>query len=94
MSEDFTMLRANVFGRVQGVGFRAATVHQARLDGVTGWVRNANNGSVEVLAQGTADDIDNFLSWLYKGPAAARVDRVEVLDGFLDEKRYQHFEWR
>lgn len=94
MSENFTMLRANIFGRVQGVGFRASTVQQARLYHVTGWVRNAIDGSVEVLAQGKADDIDKLLSWLHKGPAAARVDQVEVIDGYLTEKRYQHFEWR
>ncbi|HLS21217.1 MAG TPA: acylphosphatase [Paenalcaligenes sp.] len=94
MSDDFTMFRATVFGRVQGVGFRAATVQQARLYNVTGWVRNAVDGTVEVLAQGAADDIDKFLSWLHKGPVAARVDRVEVIDGDLTEKRHQHFEWR
>jgi len=77
-----TTLRANIFGKVQGVGFRAATVRQARLCGVTGWVRNAADGSVQVLAQGSTDAVDQLLSWLYKGPAAAKVDSVEVIDGY------------
>lgn len=91
---DMTMLRATVHGKVQGVGFRAATVQQARLNGLTGWVRNAADGTVEVLAQGSADAIDNFLSWLHKGPPRARVERVDIVDGYVTEKHFKHFEWR
>jgi len=91
---NITTLSAKVFGLVQGVGFRAATVQQARLCGVTGWVRNAPDGTVEVLAQGSADAIDQFLSWLHKGPAAARVDKVDVVDGYVTDKHFTHFEWR
>lgn len=91
---DMTMLRATVHGKVQGVGFRAATVQQARLNDLTGWVRNAPDGSVEVLAQGSADAIDNFLSWLHKGPSRAHVDRVDIVDGYVTKRYFKHFEWR
>ncbi len=61
-----------VTGRVQGVGFRAATAAQARQLGVCGWVRNLADGRVEVLAWG--DQLDQFEAWLRHGPALARVD--------------------
>ncbi len=91
---DMTMLRATVHGKVQGVGFRAATVQQARLNGLTGWVRNAPDGSVEVLAQGRTDALDVFLSWLHRGPSRAQVERVDIVDGYVTERHFKHFEWR
>ena len=51
-------VRAVVRGDVQGVGFRAATAHEARRAGVAGWVRNLRDGSVEVEARGTPDAVD------------------------------------
>ena len=69
-------LDVRVTGRVQGVGFRAATVRQAHLLGVTGWVRNAPDGSVEALIQGDAEQVDRMLSWLHRGPPSARVAEV------------------
>lgn len=69
-------LRAVVSGRVQGVGFRAATVRQAHALAVRGWVRNLPDGSVEVLMQGDPDAIDRLLSWLHSGPPSARVADV------------------
>jgi acylphosphatase len=65
-----------VRGRVQGVGFRWFVEREARLLGIAGWVRNNYNGSVEVLAQGTVDQLATLLSRLRKGPPAARVDDV------------------
>lgn len=69
-------LDVRVTGHVQGVGFRAATVRQAHLLGVTGWVRNAADGSVEALVQGEPEQVDLMLSWLHRGPPMARVDEV------------------
>ena len=66
-----------VSGRVQGVGFRAATRSQARRFGLTGWVQNLADGRVEVMAWGDAGDLDQFASWLNEGPRAAAVQRVE-----------------
>ncbi len=67
-------------GRVQGVGFRWFVEREARLIGIVGWVRNTNDGQVEVLAQGAAEHHDTLLKKLEQGPRAARVDAVEAND--------------
>ncbi len=67
-----------VRGRVQGVGFRWFVEREAHLLGIAGWVRNNHDGSVEVLAQGTRDQLLGLHSRLREGPRAARVDAVEV----------------
>ena len=67
-----------VRGRVQGVGFRWFVEREAHLLGIAGWVRNNHDGSVEVLAQGTRDQLAGLHSRLREGPRAARVDAVEV----------------
>jgi acylphosphatase len=71
---DCRLLR--VEGRVQGVGYREACVERARALGLTGYVRNRRDGSVEVLLQGPADAVARMQAWLHEGPPAARVDRV------------------
>jgi acylphosphatase len=69
-----------VRGRVQGVGFRWFVEREAHLLGIAGWVRNNHDGSVEVLAQGTRDQLSGLHSRLREGPRAARVDTVDVDD--------------
>ena len=71
-----------ISGRVQGVAFRHYTVHEAEKWGVSGTVRNQDNGDVEVFAQGEEAEITKFESFLHIGPRSARVDRVEreILD--------------
>ncbi|MGH8459624.1 MAG: acylphosphatase [Nevskiales bacterium] len=69
--------RFRVSGRVQGVGFRYAALHEARRLGVSGWVRNLPDGRVEVLAQGTDELLDRLSGWLQQGPPGARVTGVE-----------------
>jgi acylphosphatase len=66
-----------VRGRVQGVGFRWFVEREAHMLGVAGWVRNNPDGSVEVLAMGTRDQLAGLRSRLRQGPRAARVDDVE-----------------
>jgi acylphosphatase len=66
-----------VRGRVQGVGFRWFVEREAHLLALSGWVRNNADGSVEVLAQGTRDQLLGLRSRLRQGPRAARVDDVE-----------------
>ena len=73
-------VRAVVRGDVQGVGFRAATAHEARRAGVAGWVRNQRDGSVEVDVEGAADAVDALIKWLRRGPSLARVTAVELDD--------------
>ncbi len=66
-----------VRGRVQGVGFRWFVEREAHVLGVSGWVRNNADGRVEVLAQGTRDQLLGLRSRLRQGPRAARVDDIE-----------------
>src|ERR671928_92005 len=66
-----------VRGRVQGVGFRWFVEREAHMLGVAGWVRNKSDGSVEVLAIGSRDQLLGLRSRLRQGPRAARVDDVE-----------------
>jgi acylphosphatase len=73
-------VRVVVRGDVQGVGFRAATAHQARRVNIAGWVRNLRDGSVEVEAEGTVEAVDGLITWLRRGPSLARVTAVEIDD--------------
>jgi acylphosphatase len=73
-------VRAIVTGRVQGVAYRASTVEQARVHGVTGWVRNRPDGSVELEAQGDEARVSALLAWCAHGPPAARVAGVTAED--------------
>ena len=70
-----------VRGRVQGVGFRWFVEREAHILGVVGWVRNNADGSVEVLAMGSRDQLSGLRSRLREGPRAARVDDVEESEG-------------
>ena len=66
-----------VRGRVQGVGFRWFVEREARTLGVAGWVRNNADGSVEILAMGTREQLVALRGRLRDGPRAARVDAVD-----------------
>ncbi len=66
-----------VRGRVQGVGFRFFVEREAHMLGLAGWVRNNPDGSVEVLAMGTPEQLAGLRSRLRAGPRAARVDAVD-----------------
>jgi acylphosphatase len=76
--------RLVISGRVQGVGFREATVDAAREAGVAGWVRNRTDGTVEVLAQGSSDAVDRLVAWCRRGPPLARVAGVEAVPAVVD----------
>jgi acylphosphatase len=65
-------------GRVQGVGFRMFVQARAAIEGVHGWVRNHEDGSVEALVEGDGESVDRVELALRRGPAGARVDRCEV----------------
>jgi DNA ligase D-like protein (predicted 3'-phosphoesterase) len=80
--------RATIQGKVQGVAFRDAAVRRAHALGVLGWVRNRDDGTVEVHAEGAPDALDTFAAWLRDGPAAARVDGV-VAEQVKDEGHEQ-----
>jgi acylphosphatase len=78
--EELQARRFVVRGRVQGVGFRWFVEREAHVLGIAGWVRNNHDGSVEVLALGTRDQLLGLGSRLRQGPRAARVDDVEESD--------------
>jgi acylphosphatase len=67
-----------IYGQVQGVFFRASTEAEARRLGLTGWVRNCPDGSVEVVAEGRRDKLETLVAWCRHGPRHAQVDRVEI----------------
>lgn len=70
-------IKAWVHGQVQGVGFRYSTQVQAQQLGLTGYARNLDDGSVEVLACGEREGVEQLVAWLKAGgPRSARVDRV------------------
>jgi len=69
-----------VRGRVQGVGFRWFVEREAHILGIAGWVRNNADGTVEVLAIGTRDQLSGLRSRLQQGPRASRVDNVEEFE--------------
>jgi acylphosphatase len=76
-------IRAHVIikGKVQGVYFRGYTQEQARAAGVTGWVRNLPDGSVEALFEGDEGAVERVVAWCREGPPAARVTGVVVNRG-------------
>ena len=71
-------LSVRVTGLVQGVGYRAWTESTAKARGLSGWVRNRRDGSVEALISGADDKVDEMLAYLWQGPAASRVARVDA----------------
>lgn len=77
MSERVTR-RLVIRGRVQGVGFRYAMLDAAARFGVTGWVCNRRDGSVEAVVQGDAQAVEAITRWARQGPPAAQVSGVEV----------------
>ncbi len=71
-------IHMRVFGRVQGVFYRASAQREAKRLGLTGWVRNRKDLSVELVAEGEETGIKDFIAWAQHGPSAARVERVDV----------------
>lgn len=72
-------IHATVRGNVQGVGFRYRTMWAADAEGVTGWVRNEPDGSVEIHAEGTPHRVDRFLKILRGGFPGVVVSRIETI---------------
>ena len=82
-------LRLVMHGRVQGVFFRHSMCHEARKLGVSGWVRNRSDGSVEAAVHGSSVAVDALVHWAQRGPELAYVERVEI---GVDDGNYNSFE--
>jgi len=75
----------SIHGRVQGVFYRGWTVETARDLGLTGWVRNRRDGTVEAVVQGEGTAVERLIALAGQGPPAARVERVEAVEIEPDE---------
>jgi acylphosphatase len=80
-----------IHGRVQGVGFRESMRWEADRLGVTGWVRNRRDGTVEAVVAGSVESVAAIVQWAHRGPPAASVTRVVVAE---TDGTYAAFEWR
>lgn len=92
MSEEIKSVNVRVIGRVQGVSFRAWTQQQAEGRGLSGWVRNDADGSVEALISGPEHQVDAMVGALFEGPMMAHVEAVETNDA--DPPEEEGFEVR
>jgi acylphosphatase len=81
-----------VRGRVQGVGYRHACVQQARALGVTGWVRNRMDDSVEAMLQGTPRQLTQMCDWMRDDMPAALVEKMDVNEIPPPFPRFDRFE--
>jgi acylphosphatase len=70
--------RVRARGRVQGVFFRAEARARAESLGVAGWIRNAEDGSIEAVFDGDREHVESMVDWCRRGPAGARVDELDV----------------
>jgi acylphosphatase len=96
-SEDETSLDTRlvrVYGRVQGVGYRYACVQQARALGITGWVRNRMDASVEAMLQGTPGQLDQMCDWMRDGMPAALVEKMDATVVPAPFPKFARFEQR
>lgn len=77
----------NISGHVQGVWYRGWTVKTALRLGLTGWVRNRSDGTVEAIVQGAEATIEEFLALAHEGPPAARVEAMDIRDEPISDMR-------
>lgn len=84
-----------ISGRVQGVGYRYSLCAEAQANGISGWVRNRRDGTVEAVLQGGPEAVDKLIAWARRGPPAAQVTGVsaQAAHGELD-RPYRGFEQR
>lgn len=85
MSQSRAILRVMIRGRVQGVGFRAWTEHEACRRVLDGWVRNRRDGAVEAVFAGSPETVADMIEACRRGPPSARVDALDVQDAGLND---------
>lgn len=87
-------IRMEVFGKVQGVFYRASTREKARELGLRGWVRNREDGSVEAVAEGEEEALEALLEWAKEGPERARVEEVKAREEETEGEDLSEFQVR
>ena len=92
MVMDKLLYQIYVQGRVQGVWFRKYTLEKARSIGLRGFVKNESDNSVYIEAEGDAEQLNEFVKWLYRGSPLSRVTSVEYEKGAIEN--FQSFEVR
>lgn len=90
------MKRVNIeiFGRVQGVGFRYYSTQKANKLNISGWVTNRIDGSVQIDAQGEEKSIEKFIEWTKSGPSYARVDNINIKEKGIKDLENHEFNIR
>ena len=86
-------MHLHITGLVQGVGYRESMRREAESLGITGWVRNCRDGSVEALVDGPPDAVRRLIDWAWQGPRSARVSGVKSI-GVAEAESCQNFEIR
>ena len=92
MEDKIIHINIQISGVVQGVGFRYAAFHNARIKGINGFVKNLYNGDVYLEAEGNKTSLVSFVEWCHRGPSHAAVDTVSITEGEL--KHFNGFEIR
>jgi acylphosphatase len=72
------LYKINVYGRVQGVGFRWSAAREAGILGINGFVKNLPDGGVYIEAEGYPEQLDSFVEWCRRGPGLSEVELVEI----------------
>lgn len=86
-----TVKHLRIIGFVQGVGFREAMRAKADELGITGWVRNCRDGTVEAVVSGSSAVVQRMIAWAQHGPSVARVERVEINDTEGDFRGFERW---
>jgi acylphosphatase len=93
MSEDRVRARLQIYGRVQGVAYRANTEETANEYGLDGWIVNRDDGRVEAVFEGDRETVEEIIDWCQTGSQRANVDRVEVEYEEPEGTRGFHVRW-
>jgi acylphosphatase len=84
-------LHLKIYGQVQGIFFRVTALEKAQKFGLIGWVKNANDGTVELTAEGEENKLNELKEWCKVGPELARVERVEEEWTDIDKAGFSDF---